>query len=109
MAKEKIMYEDRFVLVTYYPADDRYAFSLLPTMAAGRTRLFLDQRLVDEFSRNNIEHLSSKLGLVDPAFYVSMSRTDIKRIHEAIRGTNNTYIRQLAEFRKRSSRKKQGL
>jgi hypothetical protein len=49
------------------------------------------------------------LGLVDPAFYVSMSRTDIKRIHEAIRGTNNTYIRQLAEFRKRSSRKKQGL
>ncbi len=101
MSRGNIMYKDKYVLVIYYPAQDCYNLSLSSTMVSGKTRLFLDQRVLDEFSENDVNHLSLKLGFIAPELYVSMSRLDIKRIHTAIRKTKDVYSQGLAEFRKK--------
>ena len=99
-----MMYRDQYIMVAYHPAEDRYRFSFRLVGANHITKWSLEQSLIDEFSRNDINHLSSKLWLINPEFYQDLSRSDVRRIHHAIKGTMENYMKELRKFRE-----KQGL
>ncbi len=97
MRRANVMYKDRWMSVVYSPNQDRYIFFLNSTMNSGNTTLFLDQRLIDEFSRNDVNHLSNRLPLIGAED--SLSRTDVERIHGAIVGTMEKFLAGLQDFR----------
>ena len=101
MTKRKVIYRDEYVMVTYHPAEDYYAFSFQLVEFRGKTEFFLGQSLLEEFANNDINHLSSKLGLIDLAFYQAVTRADVRRIHRAIRETHDKYLQEPAEFREK--------
>ena len=90
------MYRDEWISVIYSPGQDTYILLISSTRNTDRTKLFLDQRLLDEFSRNDLEYLSSKLPLIGADH--DLSRKDVKRIHGAIVGTMKKFQKNLQDF-----------
>lgn len=99
MATENMMYSNDNVSVIYRPSQDDYSIALKLTTDQKHARLFIDQRVLEEFSRNDVNHLSRKLSMVGPDY--DLSRTDVERLHGALVRAMQEYERQVKDFRKK--------
>ncbi len=96
MAKSKVYYREKGIVMVYNPKNDIYTLSLKST-AGPETSLSLDQRIIEEFSRNDVNHLSSKLPLIG-LDNRNLSRTDVERIHKAIVRTMEKFQQDFQKF-----------
>ena len=100
MSEEKEYYKDRNMSITYIPTKDIYHISIESTKGFEK-RMSLDQRILEEFSRNDIAHLSDSLAMM--GLSIGLNRTDVMRLHHGIESTMKKYDKEVEEFKKKES------
>lgn len=100
MDKDFVYHEDEHVRIVYIPLADEYAFRVNSTLS-GERHFSLDQRVLEEFSSHDLNHLSETLGIMNLSN--GLSRTDIIRVYDAILETMKKYEEEFKEFKKKES------
>jgi len=96
MDEEREYYRNEDISITYDPIDDNYQILIESTKGFER-RISLDQRILEGFAKNDLNHLSERLAIMNLSD--GLSRTDVIRLYDAILKTMEKYNEEVKEFK----------
>ena len=89
-------YKDENISITYNKKNDDYLI-LIESTQGFEKHISLDQRIMEGAAKNDLDHLSETLSIMDLS--IGLSRTDVIRVYEAILKTMEKYNEKVEEFK----------